>query len=201
LVAFELSPAGDPKHHGWVNHEPSPRLSELLGVVAIAQTVSHGNVTITLFSLESYAEGFAVHGRYRLEEGHPVLDDIRRRWEEVRRSDAEAARGAPSAMDDDARSEANLRILSGQPIARLFPTATDDRGNRYRSGLFDGRGRGEEAAFSYAFTPPLDPTARGLQIEFPALHWLVREPDEERRVDGETEQGPWTFSIPLPAEA
>jgi hypothetical protein len=201
LVAFEPFNDGDEAYRAWWKQEQSPRLSELLRDVVIAQTVSRGNVSITLFSLESYTEGFAVQGRYWLEEGHPVLDDIRRRWEEVRRNNEEAAQGAPSALDDDARSSSNLRILSGQPIARFEPTAADDRGNRYQSGLFDGRGRGEAACFSYAFKPQLGNSVRGLQIEFPALHWLVREPGGDRRIDGESELGPWTFSIPLPSGA
>lgn len=173
--------------------KPTPPLRELLGVVAIGQTVSRGHVTFTLFSLESYAEGFAVEGRRRLEEGHPMLADIRRRREEFRRNvlAAYAKHGTTAAAVEPHRP------MFGQPRARMHPTATDDLGNRYRSRQVHGSGKDDEERFLYAFAPQLDPAARGVRIEISDLHWLVEGPDGYPSVAGDTDPGPWSFDVPL----
>jgi hypothetical protein len=83
---------------------------------------------------------------------------------------------------------------------------TDDHDNVYAGWLHGSRGSygsglWEERA-ECAYTPTLDPAARALRVEIAAIQWTYAEETAQGERDwapGEVAQGPWIFSIRLPA--
>lgn len=185
------------QRRGLMRDDLPHQFTALLGVIPGAQTASFRHVAITMYSLESYAEGFVIHGCRWLEEGHPMLTHVRRRCEEVSRNLSEAAQDDPDPGKVAERIAVSHRLLTSQPTASMSPVAVDDKGRQYASSYVCGSGLGQDVQFTYAFVPALDPAARELHLEVPVLQWLVKGTPEERWRDGGTDTGPWTYAVHL----
>jgi hypothetical protein len=149
---------------------PPPLFRDLLSVVPIAEHQEHEGVTLTAVALEVYTDG-------------SLLTLLLQR-----------APAAPDLREQFAR------------LGEITVTMTDDHDNvyagqlhgssgSYRPGLWEERAR-------CAFTSTLNPAARALRIEIADIRWHYAEETEQgepRRVPGEVRNGPWIFSVRLPA--
>lgn len=186
--------------------EPEPawegRLRELRRVVPIAQTQSIGGVIITLFSLDDYAEGFAVRVRILLEEWHPVAEDTRVQEAAFRRQLEEATY---SEHVEDGGETQELAFPNGELPSFAHPDlelqACDDRDQPFQPGYGgDWQWSSSLEGWLYAqFFPALDPTVRHVRLVVPEVRW--RRNWGKYRDEGErTDEGPWTFEVVLPAQ-
>jgi hypothetical protein len=176
------------------------RLRELRRVVPIARTQSIGGVIITLFSLDDYAEGFAVRVRILLEEWHPVAEEARAREAAIQRTWEEARQREQETEVEEAQERA---FLSGDHESLLYPEfellAFDEGGRQYDPGFGGGNQWSSllEGWLDAQFNPALDPTVRRLRLVVPEVRW--RRNWGKHRDEGErTDEGPWTFEVVLP---
>lgn len=175
------------------------RLRELRRVVPIAQTRSMGGVIITLFSLDDYAEGFAVRLRLLLEDWHPVAEEARAREAAFRRQSDEAAQRRQKTDRDQAQE---LESLHEDHASYLYPElellAYDNRGQQFQQGYDGGHQWSSilEGWMEARFFPPLDANVQHVRLEVADVQW--------RRIQGKhqgqvalVDRGPWTFVILL----
>jgi hypothetical protein len=154
-----------------------PELKDLLSVVAVNQTQSHGDVTLTLLSLEQYADGVLVLFR-------AVFMD-----QYVQRRMAERSR--------------EPRIL---PTPHLPLTAQDDLGNAYHGGAGGGScgpvtaGEPSRWRMTAILTPTFANGARSVHIAVPELQMVdigtIQTPPFH--TVRESFLGPWVFDVRLP---
>jgi len=93
------------------------------------------------------------------------------------------------------------------PFVDTAPTVTldltDDCGGRYISQPYGASSEGARSDRQWRLacrcTPALDPRAHALRLAIGALVWSRPDPVQERFVPMCTMNGPWVFSIDLPA--
>jgi len=153
-----------------------PRLEELRRVVPIAETRAGAGHTLTLRSLEDYADGFLIRMRFRTE-AQPVLD-----------------RGIPDWPP-------TFTIMP-----ELVFTAIDDKGGRYSPGpasLYGSWGGGGphqpfgEGEFNPRFSPSLSLDAQLLRLEAIELRWVRREHRANQTQATAVHPLRWSFEVPL----
>ena len=156
----------------------TPQPHELLLVVPVVQTRALAEGSLTIVSLEVYAEGFLVHSQMR--------------YADKRGTDA-----AP-----DAKAAPGIWRRGDFASPEVLFEATDDRGGTY--GCWSGGGYGGGAApgemlwrRDYVFAPTLDPAARSLRLAISAVEWLSYGPATASPTIEATQPVGWTFSIPL----
>jgi hypothetical protein len=175
------------------------RLRELRRVVPIAQTQSIGGVIITLFSLDDYAEGFAIRLRILLEDWHPVAKEARTQEAAFQRQwDAAVQRG----QEDDVEQAQERKFLSGDfdsfPYPELELLAYSDRGQQFQQGYDGGNQWGSqlEGWVDSRYFPALDPSVRHLRLEVPDVQWSRVRGKRTSTVEL-VDPGPWSFVVPL----
>jgi len=153
-----------------------PRLEELRRVVPIAETHAGSGHTLTLRSLEDYADGFLLRIHFRTE-AQPVLD-----------------RGIPDWPP-------TFTIMP-----ELVFTATDDQGGEYTPGpasLHGSWGGGgphrpfAEGEFNPRFSPTLSQDAQLLRLEAVELRWVRRAHRSNQTQVTEVHPLRWVFEVPL----
>jgi hypothetical protein len=152
---------------------PPPLLRDLARVIPIGERQQHEGLTLTALALEVYADGC-------------LLTVLLQR----------------SLIDSTPPDQVPRFGIFGN----VTVTMTDDRGGVY-TGFLHGSSGSAVADFwewraQFACTPTLDPAARALRIEIPAVQWSYREHTEQGdllRVMDEMMPGPWIFSVRLPA--
>lgn len=96
--------------------------------------------------------------------------------------------------------------VSQQQLQHADVSISDDRGAAYVGDMSVLHGSCTPDSWqyqaSYTFMPTLDPAARELRIEIPAVQvgaigWARGHRDAQS--PGETTQGPWSFSVHIPA--
>lgn len=175
------------------------RLRELRRVVPIAQTQSIGGVILTLFSLDDYAEGFAVRLRILLEDWHPVAEEERmrnaafhRQWAEERLQEA----GESFALPQEA--EFVPGDIKAFPYPELELLAFGDQGQQFPHGYDGGSQWGSdlEGWVESRYSPALDPSVRHIRLEVPDVQWSRVRGKRTSTVEF-VDRGPWTFVVPL----
>lgn len=175
------------------------RLRELRRVVPIAQTQSIGGVIITLFSLDDYAEGFAVRLRILLEDWHPIAEEARiREAAFLRQRDEALQRGG----EGDFEQGLVRQFLGGHdesiPYPELEILTFGDQGQQFPQG-YDGRaqwGSDLEGWVESRYSPALDPSMLHVRLEVSDIQWQRARGKRVGQVE-RIDHGPWSFVVPL----
>ncbi len=155
----ELGEDGYPP--GW----PAP-LRDLRRVVPIAQTVTVGGVVLMALSLDDFPVGFTVRLRLLLTDGHPIVEEQRRREAAFQHRRAEAVRrGALAAFEAEGAAAFLAGTGESLPEPEVLLEVRDDRGRRYRYwGGETSWGSTLVLREEPRYAPALDPAARELRL-------------------------------------
>ena len=157
----------------------TPQPHRLLRVVPVVQTHDFADGSLTVVSLEIYADAFLVHTHLR----YPVD-------------------GREGGGEADPGTWRRVRLATPEVLFE----ATDDRGGGY--GCWSGGGYGGGGARGemlwrrdYAFAPVLDPAARALRLAVSAIEWVRHDPAQPGPTVEATQAVGWTLTIPLSSTA
>jgi hypothetical protein len=155
---------------------PDIKSQPLQRVIAVAQTVEHGETEVTLVDLEClefYEDGFFAEdgfvANFRLKGSGP---------------------GAPV--------QAALPVRGIIRIPIFYAKATDNQGNVYESWPASRGGIRDRWRQVHHFAPALATSARVLQLSIEEIQWMARAPGV--RLPGVRpviESGPWEFDVSL----
>ena len=158
----------------------TPRLQQLMRVVPVVQTfdLAEGS-SLTVVSLEIYAEGFLVHTQAR----HII---------EAR---------FPHDAHEDANSPATWRQANLASPELLFE-ATDDVGESYAcwsSGGYGGGATPDEMIWrrDYVFAPPIGPDASALRLTVPAIEWVSYSAAQSGPMVVASQTVGWTLTVSI----
>lgn len=160
-------------------------------VIPIAQARTVELITVTVLSLEEFADGCRVRALITLALDHPFVAAERRRAERWQRLMHEALeRGEDLRRVTEGERERHVRRPD------FWFEVFDDRDVRYRSrpaGWSSNGGAVWECSFE--FEPAIDPAAQSLHLVMEAVRWSDMEwgagSDLEQRLD----TGPWQFAV------
>lgn len=160
-------------------HGATPQLIQLVRVVPVVQAYDLVGGSLTLVSLEIYAEGFLVHTQLK------YVTESRT----IRMRDAgEAVPGRWS------------RATLATP--EVIFEATDEGGENHAcwsSGGYGGGQRPGEMLWrrDYVFAPTVGPKARTLQLRVAAVEWVTNDPTQPSPMVEANQLIDWTLIVPL----
>jgi hypothetical protein len=163
-------------------------------------------LSVTLLSIEDYAEGFRVLLNLEFDDAHPMVHQHRQFHAEE-----QAAVSAASTPDEfkaalEARHEAlRAGTLHLPPQLVIVLTAKDEVGSEYRSWMENWNFQTEPVAESrgqYIFTPALPASSKQLRLELAAVEWrshqrFVRPQDGPIPLLVHRDNGPEPFEIAI----